>query len=187
MCICSLVWLCLRVRAHTNTHTHVHMHTHSSVTNGVFYAPFSLSSNVSFFIPPACHQIYPSGYSGNVVNGKHRKMVNGLHLYSAFIQSAVQFMPLIHPSHTHIHTPTAIGCHARYQPARQEQSGVRRLAQGHFDTPRVGSNRQPPDCQTTALTTWAISPTSPTTCTLKIWRFWQCSICLYYVVYMNWF
>ena len=24
-------------------------------------------------------------------------MVNGLHLYSAFIQSAVQFMPLIHP------------------------------------------------------------------------------------------
>ena len=28
-------------------------------------------------------------------------MVNGLHLYSAFIQSALQFMPLIH---THIHT-----------------------------------------------------------------------------------
>ena len=25
------------------------------------------------------------------------KMVNGLHLYSAFIQSAVQFRPLIHP------------------------------------------------------------------------------------------
>ena len=70
--------------------------------------------------------------------------VNGLHLYSAFIQSAVQFMPLIH-------TPTAIGCHARYQPARQEQLGVRCLAQGHFDTPRVGSNRQPSDCQMTAL------------------------------------
>ena len=82
-------------------------------------------------------------------------MVNGLHLYSAFIQSAVQFMPLIH---THIHTPTAIGCHARYQPARQEQLGVRCLAQGHFDTPRVGSNRQPSDCQTTGLTSWAISP-----------------------------
>ena len=29
--------------------------------------------------------------------------VNGLHLYSTFIQSAVQFMPLIHP---HIHTFT---------------------------------------------------------------------------------
>ena len=72
-----------------------------------------------------------------------------MHLYSAFIQSALQFMPLIH---THIHTPTAIGCHARYQPARQEQLGVRRLAQGHFDTPRVGSNQQPSDCQTTALT-----------------------------------
>ena len=44
-----------------------------------------------------------------------------------------------------------IGCHARYQPARQEQLGVRCLAQGHFDTPRVGSNRQPSNCQTTAL------------------------------------
>ena len=78
------------------------------------------------------------------------KMVNGLHLYSAFIQSAVQLMPHS-PVHTHIHTPTAIGCHARHQPARQEQLGVRCLAQGHFDTPRVGSNRQPSDCQTTAL------------------------------------
>ena len=75
-------------------------------------------------------------------------MVNGLHLYSAFIQSAVQFTPLIHPfthPHTHIHTPTAIGCHAKYQPTRQEQLGVRGLAQGHFDTPRVGLNRQPAD------------------------------------------
>ena len=34
-------------------------------------------------------------------------MVNGLHLYSAFIQSAVQFMPLIHPfTNSHIHTFT---------------------------------------------------------------------------------
>ena len=31
-------------------------------------------------------------------------MVNGLHLYSAFIQSALQFMPLIHPfAHTFTH------------------------------------------------------------------------------------
>ena len=31
-------------------------------------------------------------------------MVNGLHLYSTFIQSAVQFMPLIHPfTHTFTH------------------------------------------------------------------------------------
>ena len=29
--------------------------------------------------------------------------------------------------------PQKIGCHARYQPARQEQLGVRCLAQGHFD------------------------------------------------------
>ena len=61
-----------------------------------------------------------------------------------FIQSAVQFMALIHPF-THIHTPTVIGCHARHQPARQEQLRVRCLAQGHFDTPRVGLNQQP--CQ----------------------------------------
>ena len=54
-------------------------------------------------------------------------------------------------SHSPIHTPMAIGCHARYQPARQEQLGVRCLAQGHFNRPRVGSNRQPSDCQTTAL------------------------------------
>ena len=32
-------------------------------------------------------------------------MVNGLHLYSAFIQSALQFMPLIQPF-THTHTLT---------------------------------------------------------------------------------
>ena len=63
-------------------------------------------------------------------------MINGLHL----------------PIHTHIHTPTAIGGHARYQPARQEQLRVRCLAQGHFDTPRVGWNRQPSDYQMTALT-----------------------------------
>ena len=79
-------------------------------------------------------------------------LVNGLHLYSAFIQSAVQFYASHSPIHTHIHTPTAIGCHARYQPARQEQLGVRGLAQGHFDTPRVGLNRQPSDCQMTTLT-----------------------------------
>ena len=28
-------------------------------------------------------------------------MINGLHLYSAFMQSAVQFMPLIHTTHSH--------------------------------------------------------------------------------------
>ena len=36
-------------------------------------------------------------------------MVNGLHLYSAFIQSAVQFMPLIHPfTHTFTHQRPAM-------------------------------------------------------------------------------
>ena len=64
--------------------------------------------------------------------------VNGLHLYSAIIQSAVQFMPLIHPF---IHTPTPIGCHARYQPTRQEQLRVRCLAQGHLDMPYSPESR----------------------------------------------
>ena len=37
-------------------------------------------------------------------NGVNGKMVNGLHLDSAFIQSAIQLMPLIHPfTHTFTH------------------------------------------------------------------------------------
>ena len=48
------------------------------------------------------------------------------------------------PIHTHIHTRTAIGCHARYQPAHQEQSGVRCLAQGHFDMPGWDRTGNPP-------------------------------------------
>ena len=58
----------------------------------------------------------------------------------------------------YVHTPTAIGGHARSQPARQEQLRVRCLARGHFDAPGGGSNRQPSDCRTTALTSWAVSP-----------------------------
>ena len=38
-------------------------------------------------------------------------IVNGLHLYRAFIQSTLQFYASHSPIHTHIHTPTAIGCH----------------------------------------------------------------------------
>ena len=54
-------------------------------------------------------------------------------------------------SHTHSHT------NGNWLPCKEPTSssgalGVRCLAQGHFDTPRVGSNRQPSDCQTTALT-----------------------------------
>ena len=69
-------------------------------------------------------------------------MVNGLHLYIYIY----------------------IGCHARALLARQEQLGVRCLAHFDTDTPRVGSNRQPSDCQTTALTSWAISP-------INVWLF----------------
>ena len=83
-------------------------------------------------------------------------MVNGLHLYSVF---TIYFS--YSPIHTHIHTPTAIGCHARYQPARQEQLGVRCLAHGHFDTPRVGfkpATLQLQDNSSYRLSHIAISP-----------------------------
>ena len=103
-------------------------------------------------------------FKGEFPDRKQNKelVINGCHLYSTFFQCAAQLMLLIHPfthTHTHTHTVTAIGCHARYQPARQEQSGVRGLAQGHFDMPRVGTGQRS-NCQTTALTSWAISSPS---------------------------
>ena len=75
-----------------------------------------------------------------------------LYIYIAPLSKAlyIYIAPLsIHPfTHTFTHTP--IGCHARYQPACQEQSGVRCLAQGHFDTPRGGIEpatlQLPDDC-----------------------------------------
>ena len=39
--------------------------------------------------------------------------------------------------HSHTHTLTAKGSRAKHRPARQEQSRVRSLARGHFDTPRA--------------------------------------------------
>ena len=88
---------------------------------------------------------------------------SAVHLYSAFIQSAVQFMPLIHPfthTHTHTHQWWLAAMQGTIQLVRSNW-GVRCLAQGHFGTPRVGSNLQPSDCQTTALTSWVISPPEP--------------------------
>ena len=70
-----------------------------------------------------------------------------LYIYIAPLSNALY--NLCSFTHSPIHTPTsssgAIG-------------GIRCLAQGHFDTPRVGSNQQPSDCQTTALTSRATSP-----------------------------
>ena len=112
-----------------------------------YIAPLSkaLYNLYSAFIQSAVH-LY-SAFIQSPVHLYSAFIQSAIHLYSAFIQSAIQFMP-----HSPIHTPTAIGCHPRYQPARQERLGVRCLAQGHFNTPRVGSNRQPSDCQRTALT-----------------------------------
>ena len=134
---------------------------HGKMVNGLhLYSAFiqSVVHLYSAFIQSTVH-LY-SAFIQSAVHLYSAFIQSAVRLYSAFIQSAVQFMPHspVHTHiHTHIHTPMAIGCHARYQPARQEQSGVRCLAQGHFDTPRVGSNRQPSDCQMTALTSWAIS------------------------------
>ena len=72
------------------------------------------------------------------------QMVNGQHLYHLS-----QWMSLIH---------TVIGCHARYQSAHPKQLRVGRHAQGHFNTPRTGSSRQPSDCQATDLTSGAMPP-----------------------------
>ena len=63
-------------------------------------------------------------------------MVNRLHL--RILRLYPKRFTIYALIHTHIHTPTAIGCHARCQPAHQEQLRIRRLAQGHFDTPKVG-------------------------------------------------
>ena len=82
-------------------------------------------------------------------------MVNGRNLYS--IDASHSLTHTHTHTHTHTRTPTPIGCHARHQPARQEQLGVRHFAQGLFDTPRVGSSQQPSDCQTTALASWVVS------------------------------
>ena len=76
---------------------------------------------------------------------------------SAFIQSALQFMPLIH-------TFTVTFKHQQWLTGMQGTNQCWRSNWGlgvflrDTDTPRVGSNRQPSDCQPTAHTSWAISP-----------------------------
>ena len=65
-----------------------------------------------------------------------------LHLYSAFIQSALQRMPLIHPF---THTLMAVSYHARCWPDHREQFGVQYLAKGHFDMQTGGAGDQTSD------------------------------------------
>ena len=78
-------------------------------------------------------------------------MVNGLHLYSAFIQSALQFMPLIHPfTHTFTHQRRLAAMQGTNQLVRSNW-GLGVSLRDTSTQPRVGSNRQPSDCQTTAL------------------------------------
>ena len=63
-----------------------------------------------------------------------------MHLYSAFIQDALQCITATH-SHTHSYTDGG-GNHARHQPAHREQLGVQSLAQGLFDI-NSGGARDP--------------------------------------------
>ena len=86
-------------------------------------APYWSTNTMSSSRRSAIHELSPHLHSIRSSAGARCMMVNGLHLYSTFIQSAVQLMLLIH---THIHTPTAIGCHARYQPRvrRHAQVGI---------------------------------------------------------------
>ena len=60
-------------------------------------------------------------------------MVDGLHLYSAFTQSALQYWLIFTHSCPHS-CKHSHNDHARRQPARREQLGVRCLARGHLDT-----------------------------------------------------
>ena len=67
-------------------------------------------------------------------------------------------MPLIHPfTHTLTHQWRLAAMQGTNQLIRSNR-GLGVLLRRHFDTPRVGLNRQPSDCQTTALTSWAILP-----------------------------
>ena len=66
----------------------------------------------------------------------------------AFIQSAVQLMPLIHPF-TLTHQQRLAAMQGTKQLVRRNW-GLGVLLRDTFDMPRVGSNRQPSDCQTTA-------------------------------------
>ncbi len=68
-------------------------------------------------------------------------MVNGLHLYSAFFQSALQFASHS-PIHAHTYTPMAVHYHARCWPDHREQFGVQCFAQGH-----VGAQIELPNLQ----------------------------------------
>ena len=118
----------------------------------IYIAP--LSKALYIYIAPLSQAVHLySAFIQSAVHLYSAFIQSAVHLYSAFIQSAVQFLPLIHPF-THSHTngdwlpckvPTSSSAH----------QGVRRLAQRHFDTPRVRSNLQPSGCQTTALTSCA--------------------------------
>ena len=85
-------------------------------------------------------------------------------IYIAPLSKALyNFLPLIHPfTHTFTHQRRLAAMQGTNQLVRSNW-GLGVLAQGHFDTPRVGSNRQPSDCQTTALPP---EPHRPTSCVI---------------------
>ena len=71
-------------------------------------------------------------------------MVNGLHLYSAFIQSAVQFMPLIHPfTHTFTHQRRLAAMQGTNQLVRSNR-GLGVLLRDTSTRPRRDQTGNPP-------------------------------------------
>ena len=74
------------------------------------------------------------GLKGPLINTMFSMNRTGLRLYLVFIQNALQL----------VHTPKALVCHARHQVACWDKLGVRRLAQGHLATPRVGDQTSHP-------------------------------------------
>ena len=81
--------------------------------------------------------------------------VNGLHLYSAFIQIAIEWMPLIHPStHTFTHQRRLAAMQGTNQRVRSNW-GLGVLLRDTSTRSGWDQTGNPP---TTALTSWAISP-----------------------------
>ena len=100
-------------------------------------------------------------------------MVNGLHLYSAFIQSAVQFMPLIHPfTHTFTHQRRLAAMQGTNQLVRSNQ-GLGVLLRDTSTHPGWDRTGNPP---TARRQLYLLSHIAPDTCVIL-----ACLVCLIFI------
>ena len=96
-------------------------------------------------------------------------MVNGLHLYSAFIQSALQFLPLIHPfTHTFTHQRRLAAMQGTNQLVRSNW-GLGVLLRDTSTSPGWDRTGNPP---TARRQLYLLSHIAPIT-----WYLWCISIC----------